>query len=169
VNITEEYNENQKDEEDRDMSKFVSQEKKMSSVIRASKEIINLKLSLGELRKAVSRLEKTNADAVIRLRVIENEIRARILVVQNYIAAVMKDVTANIPFFPAITHFTQVELDNGYAIVEISMSEDGPEYFDDEGDFVERFLRYAIILHNGKTIPFIAANSQVILNEARPV
>jgi hypothetical protein len=140
----------------------------MKEVIRESKRIITLKRALELLSTTEYLLKRAQSPHIFKVTTAQSEIQISIRMIEIYIAGKMAKVVGNIPFFPEITHFTQKELDAGYAVVEHSLS-DGPEYFDKDGDFVEVFVKHAIILHNGKVIPFSHANSQVIINQAKPV
>ena len=141
-------------------------EKRMQHVITASKEIIELKRILRMLNFVVWQLKKLRLK-IATIKQAESEIEERITGLKLFIAAQMKIVTKDIPFFPEITHFTQSEMDAGYSLTEIPMGDD-KEAFDEDGDLTYKFLKYVLILHNGKVYPY-QGNEKLAAREAKPV
>ncbi len=130
----------------------------MRSTIRASKEIIKCKGIIRRLEWLKSDIEIIRGDTE-HVEKASNDLRLRILELKSYISRRMRTVTDPVLFFEYdITHFTQEEMDKGYLVIEYVMSDDPCV-----------FARFAIILKNGKVIPFINKNLPIIEREAEPV
>ena len=140
----------------------------MKSVIRASKEIIALKRILHRIKWLKSDLEQIYFGTE-EIQNTAGRLRLRIVQLQGYISMQMDVITSPLLDIPyEITHFTQKEIDIGYATIEIPMSQ-GPMRFDHDGDFMSFYARYVLFLHNGKIVPLTSSNISMINREARPV
>ena len=158
------------------MSKKLENIQRMESVIRASREIIEIKKLLRQSKWLQADLERFKFPNKSMNDIIYS-LKTMLIKVENYIALRMKPIlNPCFHFNCVITHFTQEEMDRGYHLIERQLDppEEGeePMYFDSEGNFVPYFERYALILQNGKVYPF-SENGQSkvgkILKEASPV
>ena len=148
-----------------DKSKF------MKAIITASKEIITIKRLRRELLYIKGQLSLLRAD-ITYVSLAYAELLERVLHLQEFIKARMIVLAKDIPFFPEITHFTQQEMDAGYVMIEIPFGDD-KEVFDEDGELTHKFLKYVLILHNGKILPYEGEEKlhfeKIILHNAEPV